>query len=190
MRVTEIVVNTGQLPREQGFANARLDTVLGAINKGDGQRFAYAFQITFKLSGITGQNIKLTRRVTHKTLYKDFTTSENKVLEVMTKKSLRLVAPTASEDSPNEGNVKREADRIVVQDGPGPSFMIADPKMYPMAFEGKFILSAQTTTAQTLATVQYYVCLLKLTHSARDITAHFEVLETNIPAAPPLTAQA
>lgn len=150
-------------------------------------RFGYAFQIEFQLSGISGLEVKLVRRVTHKTHYvqRGMVTAAQ-VREVMQKKPLRLADPRTSEDSPNEGNVKREASRVVVQDGPGPSFGIHDQSMYPMAFEGKFILMLQTKTGALLASVEYYVCLEKAAYNAPSIAAHFEALrQTIVPAPPP-----
>jgi hypothetical protein len=108
------------------------------------------------------------------------------VHEVMEKKPLRMTDPRTSEDSPNDRNVKREATRVVVPDGPGPSFGIHDQSMYPMAFEGKFILMLQTQTSALLASVEYYVCVEKSSYNAPGIAAHFEVLcQTIVPAPPP-----
>jgi hypothetical protein len=180
MRVTQITVNPGNLTREGGFANVRLDPVLGLRNQGPGLRFAYAFQIEFRLEGISGFDVKVTRRVTHKTDYvQTGMRKSQQVIDDFNRKPMRNSDPGASEDSPNEGNIIREANRIVVQDGPGPSFGINDRKMYPMRFEGKFIIMVKNGNGDLLASVLYYVYLLKRQFDGQ-VEGGFEEIEETI----------
>jgi hypothetical protein len=164
MKVTRITVNTGNLPRQIGFTNARLDTTLGVQDKGTGQRFAYAFQIAFDLEGISGDDVKVTRRVNHKNEYKFANNpTAQQVIARYGQCALRDANPGLTEDSPNPGNIVRLPNQVIVQDGPGPSMGIADPKMYPMRFEGKFIIMVKSPADELLASVEYYVRLLKET---------------------------
>ncbi len=163
MRVTRITVNTGNMPRHNtGFGNPRLDQTLGLIDKGTGQRFAFAFQIAFDLEGISGADVKVTRRVNHKNQYtqRGFTKAQQ-ILDQYNLRSLRNADPGLNEDSPNAGNISRSANQIIVQDGPGPSMGISDANMYPIRFEGKFIIIVKNAADQLLASVEYYVRLLK-----------------------------
>jgi hypothetical protein len=162
MAVTGIVINTGNLPRQAGFGNPRLDNTLGIINQGAGQRFGYAFQIQFDLEGISGHEVKLMRRVTHKNDYtQNRMRTAQQVIDAYNARELLGADPGGSEDSPNPGNIYREEHRVVVQDGPGPSFGIGDATMYPMRFEGKFILMLKDTNNVVQGKVEYYVRLLK-----------------------------
>jgi hypothetical protein len=180
MKVARITVNTGNLPRQGGFQNARLDPTLGLINQGAGQRFAYAFQVEFILEGVSGQDVKVTRRVTHKTDYAQTGMRKSQqVIDEFNRKPLQNSDPGASEDSPNAGNLIREANRIVVQDGPGPSFGINDRKMYPMRFDGKFILMVKNAKGELLASVLYYVYLLKRQFDGQ-VEGGFEVMDETI----------
>jgi hypothetical protein len=180
MKVTSITVNPGNLPREGGFGNARLDPVLGLRNQGKGLRFGYAFQIEFKLQGVSGQDVKVTRRVTHKTDYAQKGMKKpQQVIDEFNRKPLQNVDPSKSEDSPNEGNVIREANRIVVQDGPGPSFGINDSTMYPMRFEGKFVIMVKSANGDLLASVLYYFYLLKKEFGG-EVEGGFEVMDETI----------
>ncbi len=180
MKVTGITVNTGNLPRQTGFGNARLDTTLGLVNQGNGLRFGYAFQIQFDLQGISGQDVKFTRRVTHKNDYKqNKMRTGQQVIDAYNARAMLLSDPSKTEDSPNPGNIYREAHRVVVQDGPGPSFGINDPNMYPLRFEGKFVLMLKDTNDVLLASIEYYVCLLKRTFNGQ-VEGEFVELEETI----------
>ncbi len=187
MKVTSITVNTGILPRQGGFANARLDTTLGLVNQGQGLRFGFAFQVQFDLEGVSGQDVKFTRRVTHKNDYKqNKMRTAQQVIDAYNAKALLHSDPSLTEDSPNAGNIYREAHRVVVQDGPGPSFGINDPNMYPLRFEGKFILMLKNATDGLLASVEYYVRLLKR-QSNGQVEGNFELVrQTIVPEPPPL----
>jgi hypothetical protein len=179
MKVSAITINTGNLPRESGFANGRLDQVLGLVNQGTGARFAFAFQIAFDLEGVSGNDVTLKRRVTHKNDYtqRGFRTAAQ-VLADYELKPLLNADPGLNEDSPNPGNIKREAHRVIVQDGPGPSFGISDKSMYPMRFEGKFILMLKNANDQLLASVEYYVRLLKRTADGKVEGEFRQIVET------------
>jgi len=185
MKVTRITLDTHNETPEGGFANPRLDKKLGLIDEGEGKRFAYAFQIAFELEGISGHDVKLKRRVTHKNEYPmGKLITEKKIVEQYGLKPLAQSDPSASEDSPNPQNIKREAHRVVVQDGPGPSFGLSDAKMYPLRFEGKFILMLKNATDGVLASVEYYVYLLKRKKDG-NAEGGFELVKATIVPEPP-----
>jgi hypothetical protein len=180
MKVAGITVNTGNKPRQTGFGNNRLDLTLGLVNQGTGLRFGYAFQVQFDLQGISGLDVKLTRRVSHKNDYKqNKMRTGQQVIDAYEAKPMLLSDPSETEDSPNPGNIYREEHRVVVQDGPGPSFGINDPGMYPLRFEGRFILMLKDANNALLASVEYYVRLLKRQYNGQ-VEGEFVKLDEKI----------
>jgi hypothetical protein len=173
MIVKDALVNTGQLGMKTGFQNARLPNVLGPCWKTEGG-FGFSFQISFRLDEVDPDQIKLVRKAVAQTLYRDPTGFKQQVKDI-------LHSPLSSEDSPDEKNVKREGHRnykgeicggeVTVWDAPGPRHLIAaDPRYYPIEFQGRFEVQVIHQPTQTkLYSIEYLVGL-RATASKGEIT--------------------
>jgi len=188
MLVTDALVNTGQLGLVTGFGNARLPNRLGPYWKAEGG-FGYSFQISFNLNDVNPSDIRLARKAISQTQYQDPTGLRQPPKDIFND-------PLGMEDSPNEGNVKREAyrdhkgqicgGRITVWDAPGPRDLITkNPVCYPIEFRGRFQLQVvHQPTLTRLYTIVYVVAMRTtifqgaITHSAdaKRFPSMFDVL--------------
>jgi hypothetical protein len=177
MLVSRVFVNQGETRRETGFLNAELKQQLGLVDDGPGRGFYYAFQLTFYLHELSPEDLVLARNV-HEMTYKK-NSSVISPVQAYERKHIRLREGWPEEQKPDDRDVKRERNRLVIQHQPHPTAFFGDRAVYPLAYEGRFYLKVENDAGDVLAGVEYYVRLLKRTFEGRA-EGDFELINSTV----------
>ncbi|MDD1622751.1 MAG: hypothetical protein LUQ11_14840 [Methylococcaceae bacterium] len=165
MRVSNILINTGQASIERGFQNTRLPLRLGVYDEGEGKPFRYGLQVTFTLDGIATSDTRFIRRCTQCIKWTDPLQAGLSRLGLNSPEQVDVMTgDLGTADSPDQQNVIENGCRKIVFDAPGPtrSFVVENPICYPIIFRARFQLNLiHSQLNNPIGTAEYYIELTK-----------------------------